>query len=326
MGVIMDNDTSQVFTARPEITMKMTLTPEQYSSIKEWSEIIPTLYMLDICVVSATKLTEESLEKQPRKANLVTKLRNLDRPNNGFSYLCALMEKVSDSRGKLSFDELKNQILADISALKSFFKEARVIEENDFVIAFLKDLMGDPIEIKREEYLTFLKKLNNHFKLQNPVSPKQRLDKAKEIILEANTLNISVHHIITTITLACLYGNKSTKKLMKFKTDPNKFDAENALADILLIPRFAKLKLEMEQLGRNGVGYQRVNFITDDNALNELLKFFKPKVVKHKDKADGRESELTMTVEFGKLLEEATEDEYNELLLLLDKSHSKLDH
>jgi hypothetical protein len=325
----MNVDNSQEFIAGQEITMKMTLTPEQYSMFKEWSAIVPTLYMLDICVVGATKLTEESLKNQPRKASLITELRNLDRTNNCFSYLCALMEKVSDSRGILTSDELKNQILADISALRGFFKTAGVAESDDFLIAFLEELMGEPIENKRTEYLSFLEKLNNHFKLQNSISPKQRLDKAKEIILEANSLTISIQHPIVTIALACLYGNQSAKKLMKFKADPNMFDAENALADILLISRFAKIKLEIEHHGRNGAGYPRVNFITDDDGLSELAKCFKPRVVKHQDKIDGRESQLTMTVELEKLLTEAKGDEYRaiaDLLLSLDESHNELDH
>ncbi len=319
----MDDKSSQEFVASQEITMKMTLTPEQCSMFNEWSAMVPTLYLLDICVVGATKLSEESLGNQPRKADLIAVLRDLDRANNCISYLCALMEKVSDSRGKLKFDELKEQILADISSLRGFFKNARIAEEDDFLIGFLKELMGKPIENKRVEYLNFLESLNNEFKLQNSISPKQRLCKAKEIIEKAKALSISVQHPIVSISLACLYGNKFAKKLIKFKADPNKFDAENALADVLLISRFAKVKLEIEHHGRNGSPYQRVHFITDDNGLNELVKSFKPRSVKHQDKFDGRETKLTMTVELEKLLIEASPDEYEIItnLLLQEEVH-----
>lgn len=321
----MNHDEIKEFTSEQEITIKITATPEQHSMLKEWSAITPTLYMLDICVVGATKLTKELLETQPRKASLVDELRYLDRPNNCFSYLFALMEKVSDSRGKLTQDELKNQILADISALREFFKEARVYESDNFLIAFLAELMGEPIEIKRADYLSLLESLNNKFKLQNSISPKQRLGKAKEIILEAKSLSISAQHPIVTIALACLYGNKAAKKLMKFKADPEKFDPENALADISLIARLAKIKLEIEHHGRNGAPYKRVTFITDDNGLDELIKCFKPKSVKHKDTTDGRESEITMTVELEELLTEAEADEYTaiyELLFPQDESNN----
>jgi hypothetical protein len=234
------------------------------------------------------------------------------------------MEKVSDSRGILTPDELKNHILADISSLRGFFKNACVVEEDAFLIEFIEELMGEPIENKRAELLNFLESLNNNFKLQNSISPRQRLSKAKEIIQEASALAICIQHPIVTISLACLYGNQAAKKLMKFKADQNRFDAENALADVLLISRFAKVKLEIEHQGRNGAPYQRVHFITDDNGLSELVKSFKPRSVKHKDKLDGRETQLTMTVELEKLLTEATPDEYGTITNLLsqDETHN----
>lgn len=317
----MSDEISQEFVAGQEITMQMMLTPQQYSMLKEWSAIVPTLYMLDICVVGATKLTDQSLTKHPRKANLVALLRTLDRPKNCFSYLFALMEKVSDSRGMLTVDELKTQILADITSLRGFFITARVAEADDFLMGFIEELMGEPIESERAEYLRFLGRLNNHFKLQNSISPKKRLGTAEKIILEANALNISTQHPIVIIALACLYGNQSAKKLMKFKANKNEFDAENALADILLISRFAKIKLEIEHHGRNGSGYPRVSFITDDNGLSGLLKYFKPKSIKHQDRVEGRESQLIITVDLETILTEAKSDDYEaiaNLLLTLD--------
>lgn len=315
----MDDNNSQEFIAGQEVTMKVTLTREQLSMLNEWSAMVPTLYLLDICVVGATKLSAESLDKQPRKASLIATLRDLDRPNNCVSYLCALMEKVSDSRGLLTFDELKTQILADISSLRGFFKNARILEGDDFLIEFLEELMGKPIESKRAEYLSFLETLNNDFKLQNSISPTQRLCKAKEIIQEASALSISIHHPIVTISLACLFGNASAKKLMKFKADPGKFDSENAMADVLLISRFAKIKLEIEHYGRNGAPYQRVHFITDDNGLSELVRNFKAISVKYKDKLDGRETQLTMTVELERLLIEASLEDCEEITNLLSQ-------
>ena len=81
-----DND-SKEFVSVKKITVTMSVTPEQYSLVKKWSEMVPTLYMLDICVVGATKLNNSMLKRMERKAKLVNHLRNLDRENNGFSYL-----------------------------------------------------------------------------------------------------------------------------------------------------------------------------------------------------------------------------------------------
>jgi hypothetical protein len=315
----MDDKNNKEFVAGHEITIQMKLTPSQCSVIQKWSENVPTLYMLDICVVGATKFSEEMLKKQPRKAKLVTTIRNLDRPDNGFSYLLALMEKVSDSRGKLTADELKEQIIKDISSLRNFFKAARVVETDDFLISFLEELMGEPIEKERPNYLNFLKKLNNHFKLHNSIAPTQRIEKAKEIILEASSNSISPQHPIVLISLACLYGNQSAKKLIKFKDNPDRFDAENALADISLISRYAKRKLELETYGRNGSYYKRVDFITDDSALMELGELFKFKAVKYRDIIGGQKSELTVDVKYKELLTDAKEDDYAAIEQALSK-------
>jgi len=231
------------------------------------------------------------------------------------------MEKVSDSRGIDTDEELERKILSDLTAMRDFFKNARVYESNEFVLEFLRALRGNPIEEKRHNYLGFLRVLNDQFKLGNPVSSKQRLNTAKNILEQTNRFNFSRQHPIAAIGLACLYGNPAANKLMKFKADPQNFDAENALADIMLITRFAGIKLEIEQLGRNGAGaYLRSNFITDDNGLIEIIKCFTPNVVKHVDKQNGREIQTTMTVKLKELLTDIQTEEYENLLNLLNQS------
>ncbi len=314
-------ETVKEFISGESITLKMQLTPEQHRMMREWSLSIPTLYMLDICVVSATKLTSTSLEKNPRKANLINHLKELDRPNNSFSYLFALMEKVSDSRGIDTDEELETKILSDLVSMRNFFTKARIYESDEFVLNFLKELRGNPIEEKRSDYLGFLKSLNDHFKLSNPVASKQRLKIAEKIIEQTDHFNFSRQHPVVVIGLACLYGNLAAKKLMKFKANPQRFDAENGLADIMLITRFAGIKLEIEHLGRDGVGgYLRSNFITDDSGLIEIIKCFTPNTVKHIDKHDGRETQTTMTVNLKDLLTDIEIEEYEHLINLLNQS------
>lgn len=317
----MDNqDTIKEFVSGSSITVKMELTPEQQNMMREWSLSIPTLYMLDICVVSATKLTSASLEKNPRKANLINYLRELDRPNNCFSYLFALMEKISDSRGLDTDEELERKILSDLESINKFFINARICESDEFILGFLKELRGNPIEENRAEYLGFLRALNDQFELGNPISPTQRFKIAEKIIGQTSHFNFSRQHPIVAIGLASLYGNPAAKKLMKFKADPQKFDAENVLADIMLITRFAGIKLEIEQLGRDGVGgYLRSDFITDDNGLIEILKCFIPQVVKHIDSHNGRKTHTTMTVKLKDLLTDIGVEEYDRLLNILNQ-------
>lgn len=314
-----NQESEKEFTAGSSITLQMQLTPDQLIMMREWSKMIPTLYMLDICVVSATKLTNASLENNPRKTELVNYLRELDAPNSCFSYLFALMEKVSDSRGIDTEEKLEEKILSDLSSLRKFFKNAKVFESDEFVLKFLKELRGIPIENKRNEYLSFINDLNGIFNLSNPVSRKQRLNIAKKIIEHA-ALNIVRQHPIVVIGLACLYGNPAAKRLMKFSSDSKKFDPENVLADIMLINRFAGVKLEIEQMGRNGSGkYLRNYFITDDVGLIEILKCFTPNYVKHTDRHDGRETQTKMTVKLKDLLTEINDEELENIIDLLSQ-------
>lgn len=315
-----NNDAVKKFVSGNTISIKMQVTPEEYRVHREWSLSIPTFYMLDICVVSTTKLNENSLEKNPRKANLVNFLRELDRPQNCFSYLCALMEKVSDSRGLDTDEELESKILSDLKAMRDFFKHARVYESDEIALNYLKTLRGAPIEESRADYLGFLMYLNDQLKLGNPVSSKHRLDIAKKIIEQTENFSFSRQHPIVVIALSCLYGNHAAKKMMKFKARPQDFDSENVLADIMLINRFASIKLEIEQLARDGVcQYLRTLFITDDNGLTEIFKCFTPDVVKHIDTCNGRETKTTMTVNLKDLLTDIEIEEYDYLLNLLNQ-------
>lgn len=332
-------DTDKEFLRGPQLTMKMETTHEEHAFFKEWSASVPTLYFLDICVVNATKLSESAIEKNARKARCVEHLRDLDKPQHSFSYLCALMEKVSDSRGELSDDALERQVLGDISALRTFFKNARVIEPDDFLISYLRELRRVPPELARPNYIRFLETANSQFALNNPVSRKLRLQKAKEIIELADSLPISRQHPVVVLTLACLYGNLSAKKLMKFKSEPGDFNAENALADIMSISRFARFKLEIEHNGRLGsVNYYRSEFITDDDGLASVLRCFKANAVRLKERGDICETRLDFSVNLEQLLTDLAmkqdndrhqmegsmnqeADEYERILNLLTSAH-----
>jgi len=311
----------QEFHRGPQITLSMQLTAEQLAVMKEWRANVPTLYFLDICVVGAIKRPDANLERNARKKRLVERLQDLDRPQHGFSYLLAALEKVSDSRGVAPDAELEEQILGDLTKLRAFFKNARVHESDESVVQFLRELRRQPIELQRSDYLSFLETINNRFALKDPVAPALRLQKAKEILNEADSLSISRQHPVVTLALACLYGNRAAKKLMKFKSTAEEFNAENALADIMAIPRFARFKLEIESRGRQGERYQQVDFITDDDGLIGVLDCFKPTAVRHENSSDESCTQYTFTVNLERLLTEIGPDEHEELFnLLIDES------
>lgn len=305
---------SQEFRRAEQFTLSVQLPPEQHDFLMEWAASVPTLYFLDICVAGATQLSQASLDKNVRKAAIVENLRALDSPQHAFSYLLALMEKVSDSRGIASDAQLERQILDDLAALRRFFKHARVYEPDEFVIQFLRELRRTAIESQRSSYLSFLETVNNKLELRNTVSPALRFQKAQEILALAHSLDIGQQHPVLILVLACLYGNSAAKDLMKFKANPAKFNAENVLADIMAIIRFAKFKLHIEHLGRQNGKYLQSKFITDDDGLSGVIDCFQPDLVRLEETSDTYETIYTFTVQLKKLLTEIAADEYEQLL------------
>lgn len=297
------NDSEAEFVCGPQIKLQMTLTREQAEAMQEWSASIPTLYLLDICVVNATKLSDPGLAADARKAELVARLRNLDRPQNSFSYLLALIEKVSDPRSSVSDEELEAQVLDDVGSMRRFFVHARVQEPDEFLLGFLRTLRHQPPELLQNSYLSFLKAANDRFGLAHPVSPAKRLKVAQTMLAQADALSVNRQHPVVLLTLACLYGNASARKVMKFKADPQAFRAENALADIMAIFRFLPLKLQIEQHGRAGdAGYLRSAFITDDSGLAGVMACFEAEAVRFEEKDGVHEQRTSLKVNWAELL------------------------
>ena len=287
----------------PQVSFQMEVTPEQHAMLRAWCEMVPTLHFLDICVVNATKHSDTAVEQNPRKAGWISQLRERDRPQHAFSYRLALIEKTSDLRSSLSDEALKEQISKDVTSLRLFFRNARVIEPDEFLFAYLENLRRVPLELSQPAYLDFLTTANNKFALREPVAPRNRFQTAKKIVFEADSLSISRQHPVVLIILACLYGNTSAKKVMKFKADADEFVPQNALSDIMVISRFLPLKMEIEDSARRGQApYARTAFITDDSGLQGILRCFEPKLVRHSDKGDHQEIRTDVNVNLAELL------------------------
>lgn len=289
------------FRRRDHVTMRMQMTPQQHAVFAQWSGMVPTLHFLDINVVNATRKPDVSPGENPRKAELVANLQELDQPHNAFSYLLALMEKVSDLRGTMSDADLQAHILEDLRALRAFFKRAGVVEEDEYAVRYLKELRGVAPETARSGYMAFLERMNDQFNLRDPVAPSLRLQRAKDILDVADAHSISRQHSVVLLTLGCLYGNPAAKRLMKFKANPAKFDAQNAIADVMAISRAAELKLQIEQKD-SGFPWERARLITDDDGLRDVFDCFEPVGLKIVESADGADSEFKFSVNLERLL------------------------
>lgn len=298
-------ESGEEFRRGPQITLTFEANPELNALMRRWSDEIPTLYFVDICAANLTKRSRKAVEGDARKAALFDRLKELDKQQNSFSYLLALAEKVNDPRGELADAELEEQILRDVAALRAFFANARVVEPDEFLVSYVRALRRTPHELSQDAYIQFLRVANDRFALGNPIARPLRLQKAEEILREADALSITRQHPVVLIMLGCLYGNSSARKVMKFKADAARFDAENTLADIMTISRFLPLKLEIEQLGREGrLSFLRSAFITDDDGLANILKCFAGETVRSESKGDVHQTQTRVTVNFGLLFPE----------------------
>lgn len=301
-----ETERGERFSRGHSITMTFDATPENSAWLKAWSDTVPTLYFIDICVASLIKLDLTAATRDPRKAALLARLRDLDRPHNSFSYLLALTEKVSDTRHGLSDAMLEAQILGDAAAMRAFFQHARVIEDDVFLAGFARDLRGMPQELSRDACMQFLRSMNDRFRLSDPVAKADRLRTAELIMCEADALPLPRQHPVVLVTLAALYRNSSAAKILKFRPDPARFQPENALADIMVISRLLPRKLELEQMAREErAPFARCSFITDDTGLADILNCFEGEATWTENVGgDTHRTYTTMTVSFAELFTE----------------------
>ncbi|ESZ66064.1 hypothetical protein X728_02480 [Mesorhizobium sp. L103C120A0] len=292
--------------------MTFASSPAIESWLQSWADDGPTLYFLDICAANVVKLTRESVEHDARKADLVNRLRRLDRPQNSFSYLLALIEKVNDPRSRMTDQELEAQICADVAAIRAFFSHARVIEQDDFLIGYARDLRGTPHELAQDAYLQFLRVINGRFKLGNPIAKSRRLQTAEAILKEADGLSIARSHPVVLVVLGSLYGNAAAKKVLKFKADVTRFEAENSLADIMVISRFLQRKLAIEQPNPEGqTTFAQCVVITDDTGLAGILGCFEGQAVQSEQSGSTHRTHITTSVRFDLLFPELPTQDSN---------------
>lgn len=272
--------------------------------MRQWSRRVPTIYFLDLMMVDAAKRALTNANKPPKIAARIARLRRLDRPGNGFSYLLAMMEKVSDPRGKLTAEELAGQVRLDARMLAKFPRQAAFCETDALIEQGLRDMQGSDIEKATPGYIDFLLAMNALPGLRGTVAPRLRFAQATEIVEIADALGVARHHPVVLVTLARLYGNSDARRVLKFgdrTVDP--FDPVNVLADIMMIRRFAERKVEIEDEGRRGLmPFVRAELVTDDQGLVGLVPCFEPTGVTHRDEGGQSECTLHVTLHLARLL------------------------
>jgi len=202
--------------------------------IQDWSDIIPTIYFLDVCTISNIKKQLSDNGKGYLSPNL-NFLKKIDLSHNGLSYFPALMERVSDQKNIPTIEHLKEEANRDVNAIDKYFKNAKLVEPIEFIYEFIEELCGSHIEILGEQYHSYLNKINS-MGVADAKSRKERLKFAQQIFHVANELEIPSSHPVVISSIACVYGCISAKKVMKFKKKKSAFNSSNALGDIMSIP------------------------------------------------------------------------------------------
>lgn len=290
---------------KQQFSMRIQVTPENREFIEfyqQWSAAIPTLFFLDLCTISHIK---DSLKRDPDDTSAeppsLAALRLNDLPQNGISYLPALMEKASDTDSNFSVEGLIEEVGRDLNAMRRFFKHARLVESMELASTYVTDLKGVHPEILGPSYHEFLN-LVNGLQIFNKITASKRIKTVKAICDQAASLGIHTGHPLVLASLACIYSCVAAKKVLKFKKNPNEFSSSNALGDIQIIQRVGKLSQLIEEKGRKTPGsYLRTQFVTDDTHLKDFYKYFLINDVISEENGDSTTTTYKITVKADQL-------------------------
>ena len=267
------------------------------------AENAPTLHFLDVCAISHIKT---HLKKSPDPSapvrDSIAELIKLDKPGDGISYLAAFLEIISDIDKPRTDEDLVAEVSHDIAAMQQFFTKAVVYEKGLITPAMILELKGEHPEELGPVYHEFLRYVNA-MGLHDKPAARKRLKLVADICSKAQSLGILKNHPVVITSIACVYSFDPAFGVMKFKKDPGKFDASNALGDIQLIQRVAKFSsMILNVWSAHKKGYARTRFFTDDINLRLLLDCFTVTNVTREEVESQTTTSYQMTTDFARLL------------------------
>ncbi|WP_248767307.1 hypothetical protein [Pseudomonas sp. MWU12-2345] len=263
----------------------------------------PTLHLLDVCAISHIKT---HLKKPPAPSvpvrESISELIKLDKPRDGISYIAAFLEIISDLKKPRADEDLIAEVSGDIVAMQKFFTKARVYEKNLITPAMILELKGEHPEELGPAYLEFLIYVNSMGLHDKPLA-ERRLELVADICSKAQSLGILKNHPVVIVSVACVYSFLPAFKVVKFKKNPDEFDASNALGDIQLVQRIANFSnMILNVWIAHGKGYAKTKFFTDDRNLRLLLDCFTVTNVTRKEIESQTTTNYQMTTDFARLL------------------------
>ncbi|WP_116603024.1 hypothetical protein [Cupriavidus alkaliphilus] len=260
-----------------------------------------TLFLLDRNVLSVIKVAIDGNEQKGEKEQrMLDFLRRIDVPQYAISPLPSLME--GEHRREDNVTEKAQQLEKEAEAVSRFFRAARTDSEylksaRDIfarIFAGLREVDWDARAAFRTKAVPLI---------IDPVAPAARRAVEDTFAELAISGGLERTDGIVVMFVACLYGNRDARKVLK----PTKPDATyNVLSDIHLIPRIALIKSVARELPIQ----LKVRFLTLDGGLEQVLE--NVRIVQPEVTGDGK---LQMQVRYlPQLFTELSEDDAIDLL------------
>ncbi len=224
---------------------------------------INKILVLDRNIISVIKnCNSQKSQSRQEQLKMLRYLRFNDRKTISVTSMLSILE---GQKGRVeSYEEMKDTIESESSALTVFFSKAKV--DSSFLLENAEStskIFIDSNAAYKTKYDLFLEEINPLL-IDKPKSS-QKLNIKKQIIDIANKHEISMGHPVVMCCISALFGYESSRKIIKFKK--NNYNPYNARNDLLVISWFYHLKENAKKIHPN----INIKYLTLDKHLNNFL-------------------------------------------------------
>jgi len=218
------------------------------------------IYLLDRNVVDVIKNSIVGKKVCSDKLPMLKRLKTLDNPNSIISPILSIIEgqtsKVENSKEVLKTLEKESEIIARFFNLAKVDTSYLIDNKHKFCNVFC-----DYTSNVMDEHSEFLEKVSSLIYQ----SGKDKTKVKNEIIKLALDQKLNLNHYVVVSCLACLYGSRFARKVLKPKR--NGINTYNALSDLSIISKICQMKASLVKSNLNA----RIELLTLDQGLKNLL-------------------------------------------------------
>lgn len=277
----------------PQLRVTVETDQETAARLREWHERVPAMYFLDNSAVSKIKA---HVAKGGATGSILSAWKEQIIHPHRATYLLTLLEKASNVNKPYLKEELIAEAQRDLTALVTFFGKEIAFEPISFMLSMLEQLRGQLPETMGREYHAFLNFVASSG-VHIPISPKNRLAKARAFVAKAQESEISAGHPVVLVALSRIYGGEAACAVLKLRKDPTHFSSSNALGDIQTPMRIARLLHGLQEGGHPIRG----ELITCDHGLRKLFQAFPTSVAGLIIDVEGVTEKFTLRPQWGLL-------------------------